>query len=91
MPTLVHFYWQEERALGRLRQRYIKNLEDRLDNLLLHELLELGINQYETKWNRSDEPALLGLYITYDIRREHEKTFLKQRNSEFFFYLSWVS
>jgi hypothetical protein len=61
-----------ERALGRLRQRYIKKLEDRLDNLSLREqFLELGIsdssNQYETQWNRSDEPTrFLGGRFVWD-------------------------
>lgn len=45
-----------------MRQRYIKRLENRLDNISLREqFLELGIsdssNQYEIQCNRSDEPT----------------------------------
>nr|QKV46599.1 conserved hypothetical chloroplast protein Ycf2 [Cyathea lepifera] len=56
------YLFSYKRALGRLRQRYIKRLENRLDNISLREqFLELGIsdssNQYEIQCNRSDEPT----------------------------------
>nr|YP_009746933.1 conserved hypothetical protein Ycf2 [Plagiogyria euphlebia]YP_009746949.1 conserved hypothetical protein Ycf2 [Plagiogyria euphlebia]QII42579.1 conserved hypothetical protein Ycf2 [Plagiogyria euphlebia]QII42595.1 conserved hypothetical protein Ycf2 [Plagiogyria euphlebia] len=56
------YLFSYKRALGKLRQRYIKRLEDRLDNISLREqFLELGIsdssNQYETQCNQSDEPT----------------------------------
>nr|YP_008474609.1 conserved hypothetical protein Ycf2 [Marsilea crenata]YP_008474625.1 conserved hypothetical protein Ycf2 [Marsilea crenata]AGI51544.1 conserved hypothetical protein Ycf2 [Marsilea crenata]AGI51547.1 conserved hypothetical protein Ycf2 [Marsilea crenata] len=55
------YLFSHERVLSESRQRYIKRLEDRLDNISLREqFTELGISdssdQYETQWNRSDEP-----------------------------------
>nr|QCD15670.1 hypothetical chloroplast RF21 [Osmunda japonica] len=57
------YLFDYKRALGKIRQRQIRKLENQLDNILLREQFsELGIsdssNQYETRYDPSTQPIL---------------------------------
>nr|UFK63109.1 hypothetical chloroplast RF21 [Osmunda mildei] len=57
------YLFDYKRALGKIRQRQIRKLENQLDNILLREQFsELGIsdssNQYETRFDPSNQPIL---------------------------------
>nr|YP_009032800.1 hypothetical chloroplast RF21 [Osmundastrum cinnamomeum]AHA59533.1 hypothetical chloroplast RF21 [Osmundastrum cinnamomeum] len=57
------YLFSYKRALGKMRQRQIRKLENQLDNISLREQFsELGIsdssNQYETRYDPSDQPVL---------------------------------